>query len=58
VFLLIRLALREDLERAFAFGMIKDVGGHHPPVGARAADEVIEAAATRLQSLDVKIYSA
>jgi hypothetical protein len=28
------------------------------PVGARAADEVIEAAATRLQSLDVKIYSA
>jgi len=30
VFLLvIRLALRENLERAFAFGVIKDVGGHH-----------------------------
>jgi hypothetical protein len=42
VFLLIRFALREDLERAFAFGVIKDIGGQHQTVGASAADEVIE----------------
>ena len=40
--LVIRIALRENLERAFAFGVIKDVGGHHQraaPVRRRPTDD-------------------
>src|SRR5579862_7994427 len=34
--------LRDDLERALALGVVKDVGGDHQLVGAGLADEILE----------------
>ena len=37
-----------DLERAFALGVVEDVGGDHQLVGAGPADEFVEAAPDRV----------
>ena len=42
----------DDLERAFALGVIEDVRGHHQLVRAGAADEIVEAAAHGVGTAD------